>query len=246
MAQERTLSLIASPEACDYLPGQVSQLRYELIPQLGRDEYMARMREGWRRFGPIVFRPQCPACRRCQSLRIPVAAFSPSQSQRRAWKRNDGVVTIRVGAPTASAEKQRLYSRFHQVQHEEKGWPVNDGTPGLLLDNPFPTEEWSYYVDERLVGVGYVDVLAEGLSAIYFYYDPAERHRSLGTFNVLSILASAAQRGLPHVYLGYYVSGYRSLEYKARFRPCEVLLDGRWQPFLAASPVEADTPPAEH
>jgi leucyl-tRNA---protein transferase len=102
----------------------------------------------------------------------------------------------------------------------------------MMVDNPFPTEEWCYYIGERLVGVGYVDVLPEGLSAIYFYYDPAERQRSLGTYNVLAILEAARQRQLPHVYLGYYVAGYRSLEYKARFRPNEVLgRDGVWQPF---------------
>jgi len=77
-----------------------------------------------------------------------------------------------------------------------------------------------------------VDALPEGLSAIYFYYDPRERNRSPGTFNVLSILREAAARGLPHVYLGYYVEGCRSLEYKARFCPNEVLgEDGVWRRF---------------
>ena len=85
-----------------------------------------------------------------------------------------------------------------------------------------------------MVGVGYVDVLPEGMSAIYFYYDPVERDRSLGTFNVLSVLRAAADRGLPHVYLGYYVEGCRSLEYKGRFRPNEVLgPDGEWETFFS-------------
>jgi arginine-tRNA-protein transferase len=90
-----------------------------------------------------------------------------------------------------------------------------------------------------LIGVGYVDALPGGLSAIYFYYDPGERHRSLGTYNVLSILASARARNLPHVYLGYYVAGCRSLEYKARFRPNEVLTGGgTWARFDRPAPVE--------
>jgi arginine-tRNA-protein transferase len=78
--------------------------------------------------------------------------------------------------------------------------------------------------------VGYVDALPGALSAIYFYYDPDERRRSLGTFNVLSVLAAAAARGVPYVYLGYYVPGCRSLEYKARFRPYELLEGGTWRP----------------
>jgi arginine-tRNA-protein transferase len=99
----------------------------------------------------------------------------------------------------------------------------------VFLRNPWDTEEWTYYLGERLMAVGYVDVLSEGLSAIYFFWDPGERHRSLGTFNILSLIASARHRGLPHVYLGYYVEGCRSLEYKARFRPNEMLIAGEWR-----------------
>ena len=112
--------------------------------------------------------------------------------------------------------------------------PANEVKPAAetaaFLDNPFETEEWCYYLGSRLVAVGYVDSLPEGLSAIYFYYDPDERRRSLGTYNVLAAIEAARQRGLPHVYLGYYVEGGRSVEYKARFRPNEVLgPDGEWR-----------------
>lgn len=194
---------------------------------------MDRLRGGWRRFGPVVFRPECPACRMCQSLRVPTAAFEPTESQRRAWKRNAGEVTIRIGSPSISRAKLDLFARFHQHGHETKGWPAKEAPDlDLFLANPFPTEEWTYCVGDRLVGVGYVDALSEGLSAIYFYWDPAERHRSLGTFNILAMIASARERQLPHVYLGFYVEGCRSLEYKKRFRPNEVLKDGGdWVPF---------------
>ncbi len=97
------------------------------------------------------------------------------------------------------------------------------------MDNPFPTEEWSYFVGDRLIGVGYVDVLPGGLSAIYFFYDPDEKKRSLGTWNVLSLIDEARRRGLPHAYLGYYVAGCGSMAYKAAFRPHQLLgPDGRW------------------
>ena len=95
-------------------------------------------------------------------------------------------------------------------------------------------EEWRYLLNGRLVGVGYVDALPDGLSAIYYFSDPDERSRSLGTFNVLSIIEEAGRRGLPWVYLGYYVKGCRSVEYKARFAPNEVLgADGTWGPFVS-------------
>ena len=194
---------------------------------------MDRLREGWRRFGPMIFRPECPSCRMCQSLRVPVTTFRPRESQRRAWNKNQASVTLRIGSPSVSPAKLDLFARFQQHGHEAKGWPADNNSLGLMLANPFPTEEWCYYLDDRLVGVGYVDALPEGLSAIYFYYDPAERHRSLGTYNVLSLLASTRERGVPHVYLGYYVEGCRSLDYKARFRPNEVLSgQGNWEPFV--------------
>ncbi len=220
---------------CQYLPDRFWRLRYELTPEMRPDEYMDRLLKGWRRVGPIVFRPECPACRMCQSLRVPVESFRPDESQRRAWKKNVADVTLRIGEPSSSPEKLRVYAKFHSYGHETKGWPADhDPDIDLFLTNPFPTEEWTYYVGDRLVAVGYVDVLRDGLSAIYFYWDPAEAQRSLGTYNVLTIIAAARQRGLRNVYLGYYVEGCRSLEYKARFRPNEVLgQEGAWKSFRA-------------
>jgi arginine-tRNA-protein transferase len=236
---ESTLSFTAPPARCEYLPHRLARLRYDLIPALGPAGYMDRLRQGWRRFGPVVFHPECPACQACQSLRVPVATFRPNQSQRRAWRKNQTDITLRVGDPSPSPEKQALFARFHEFQHDAKGWPADGSDGRLFFENPFPTEEWCYYAGERLIGVGYVDALPGGLSAIYFYYDPGERHRSLGTYNVLSILASARARNLPHVYLGYYVAGCRSLEYKARFRPNEVLTGGgTWARFDRPAPVE--------
>ena len=96
--------------------------------------------------------------------------------------------------------------------------------------NPFPTQEWRYYVEDVLVGLGYVDELAGGLSAIYFVRDPTYHELSLGVWNVLNLLDRAAALGLPHVYVGYHAEGCPSLQYKGRFRPNESLdLDGVWR-----------------
>jgi arginyl-tRNA--protein-N-Asp/Glu arginylyltransferase len=224
------------PGPCGYLPDREWSLRYEVVGDLTPAEYMTRMAAGWRRFGYSLFRPACSGCKKCLSLRVPVATFKPDRSQRRALAANDGQVELVVGEPAASREKLDLYDRYHQFQHGNKGWSDHGPTTAIdyvesFVDNPFPTEEWCYYRDGRLTGVGYVDALPEGLSAIYFYYDPDERDRSPGTYNVLSIIREAAARGLPDVYLGYYVEGCRSLEYKSRFRPNEVLSGGKWRPF---------------
>jgi arginine-tRNA-protein transferase len=193
------------------------------------------MAQGWRRFGHSTFHPICTACRACQPIRVVVERFVPNRSQRRAWRANEGIVTLRIGAPSVTEDKLALHYRYHAFQAGFKDWPAAhrreaDEYHESFVANPFPTEEWSYYVGHDLVGVGYVDVLPASLSAIYFFYEPDERWRSLGTYNVLNVVDQARQRRLPHVYLGYYVAGCRSMEYKATFRPNEVLgPDGQWR-----------------
>jgi arginine-tRNA-protein transferase len=134
-------------------------------------------------------------------------------------------------------EKLELYDRFHTAQTDRIGWPeVTPKSPTdyveSFVDNPIPTEEWSYFLGNRLVGVGYVDALNAGLSAIYFYHDPDLRERGLGTWNVQSVVAETLRRGLPHAYLGYMIRGCRSSEYKMRFRPAEIfdLATKTWMP----------------
>jgi arginine-tRNA-protein transferase len=228
---------VAPPSQCGYLPEQVWRLEYEHVAALSPVEYRERLLQGWRRFGHALFRPRCPACSACQSLRVDVRRFRPDRSQRRARKANEGIVALRIGPPSVTRAKLTLYDRYHSHQAAAKGWPEHPAKDaqeyvGSFVDNPLPTEEWCYYLGSRLVGVGYVDVVPGGLSAIYFFYDPEERQRSLGTWNVLSILDAAAARKLPHVYLGYYVAGCQSMEYKARFVPNEVLgPDGSWRQF---------------
>lgn len=233
-------TFVTPPGECSYLPDRVSSTRYEVTGALTPAEYAARMTAGWRRFGFSLFRPDCPTCSACQTLRVDVPRFTPSSTQKRVWKKNADDVLLTVGPPAVSAERLALYDKFHAFQADFKDWP--DRGPEseaayreTFVEHPFPTEEWQYRVGDRLVGVGYVDALPVGLSAIYFFYDPDERSRSLGVFNVLSVLMAAIDRQLPHVYLGYYVEGCRSLEYKGNYRPNEVLdrRAGAWKPFRA-------------
>ena len=165
VAMESALTFFSDVSACEDLPDRLWQLRYELDPYLRPVDYTERLQQGWRRVGYAMFRPECPSCRMCQSLRVPVATFRPNSSQRRAWNRNQGEVTVRVGEPSLSEDRLDLGARFHQHGHETKGWPAEaGGDPGILLQNPFPTEEWTYYLGDRLIGVAYVDPLPEGLS----------------------------------------------------------------------------------
>ncbi len=229
-------SFMSPPHECGYLPEQTARTQYEFVASISAKEYQTLLGQGWRHFGHALFRPRCPDCQACQSLRVLVDRFEPNRSQRRAWEANRDV-TIAVGTPEVTDEKLDLYDRFHAFQAGHKGWPEqapkqDSSYAESFVDNPTPTQEWRYSVGERLIGVGYVDLLPQAMSAIYFFYDPEERHRSLGTFNVMSILAEAARRGIPFLYLGYYVAGCGSLQYKANFHPNQVIgPDGNWVDF---------------
>jgi arginine-tRNA-protein transferase len=238
---ETALRFVAPAGPCGYLPAETWRLEYELVQQLTAGEYMERMQQGWRRFGISLFRPRCPSCSACRPLRVVVEAFHPNRSQRRVRQANEGIICVGRGKPNLTRAKLDLYDRYHARQSEVKGWPAHEprdarGFLHSFVDNPFPTEEWCYYLKEQLVAVAYVDSLPGGMSAIYCFYDPEQRDRSPGTWNVLSILEEAARRQVPHVYLGYYVAGCPSMEYKTRFRPNEILgVDGQWHVFPLAS-----------
>jgi len=225
------------PGTCSYLPDETSSLTYEIVGRMTAAEYQTRLLAGWRRFGFSLFRPVCPGCTKCQSLRVPAATFEPDRSQRRCLAANDGAVRLVIGKPEVTDEKLDLYDRFHAYQAEHVGWTYHGEKDAgsyieSFVDNPFDTQEWRYYLGEKLVGVGYVDRVPAGLSAIYFFHDPDERARGLGTWNVLAMIDEARRRGLPYVYLGYYVPGCSSMEYKPRFAPNEVRgEDGVWRAF---------------
>jgi len=220
---------------CAYRPGETARMRYDVVGELTAAEYEVKMLGGWRRFGHSLFTHDCPACSACQSIRVPVHTFEMNRSQRRAW-RDNADLAVTIHDPTVTREKLDLYDRFHEAQGDRVGWPSRgpqhvESYYDSFVRQPFAVEEWQYHLGERLVGVGYVDPLPGGLSAIYYFHEPVLRERSLGTYNVLRVLDSARQRGLSHVHLGYYVDGCRSLEYKGRFTPNEVRTSsGNWVP----------------
>jgi arginine-tRNA-protein transferase len=223
------------PRRCIYQPDHISRRQNLWVATLAPEEYMAYLVKGWRRFGHILFRQNCSGPGACRSLRVDVVRFTADRSQRRARKANEGAVRLHIGTPAVMPEKVVLFERFHADRSERRGWPEYklDDTEEFARNfvlNPFRTEEWCYFLDDVLIGVGYVDQLAGGLSAIYFARDPQYSDRSLGTWSVLSLIDRASALGLPHVYLGYHVDGCPSLRYKARFRPNESLdPDGVWR-----------------
>lgn len=236
---------VEAPRECSYLPTEIAALEHRVMLEVSPDEWDVLMVRGWRRFGPVYFRPACLGCLECVSLRVPTATFTPSRSQRRAKKACEGL-RVTVGVPQVDAERLALYRSWHGMRETSRGWghsPLDED--GYFTQFAFPhpcVREVAYWDDNagptpKLVGVGLCDETPRGWSAIYFFYDPAYADRSLGTYNVLFQIEHAKQRGIPHVYLGYRVAGCQSLKYKASFRPHEVLVgrpglgeEPRWTP----------------
>lgn len=226
-------------DACTYLPDRPSRLEYTVVLRLSPEEYEEKMDQGYRKFGPLLFRPVCANCRECRPLRIPAAEFTPDRSQRRALKRNADL-TVRFGRPTIDAVRLRLYNRYHAAQQERKGWDVAEKTADdyafSFLYTPVPGVEVSVWEGSKLRAVALTEITPNVVSGVYHYHDPDLTDRSLGTFVVLQTIELARRLGKPWAYFGYYVSGCGSLAYKARFRPCELLDDdGIWRPFEEGS-----------
>jgi leucyl-tRNA---protein transferase len=232
--------IVEKPHACAYLPAERASLEVSVMLDVGATDMQRLLERGWRRFGPIYFRPVCAACAECVSLRVLAAKMAFSKSQRRAARACARLRRV-VGAPRVDAERLALYARWHEGRESARGWEPNPQTRDrYALEFAFPhpcAREAAFYDDEaggRLVGLGLFDETPEALSAAFFFYDPAYAHLSLGTANVLSLVGEARASERRHVYLGYRVAGCASLRYKASFRPHEALA-GR--PSLDESPA---------
>jgi arginyl-tRNA--protein-N-Asp/Glu arginylyltransferase len=233
------LHAVEKPRRCSYLAEETAALEYKYLLDVEPDELEAMLARGWRRFGLSYFRPACASCDACVSLRVPVATFAPTRSQRRAAK-SCASLRCEIGDVRVDRERLELYAAWHGDRERDRGWepmPLDrkDYTNEFAFPHP-SAREIAYYDDAppegggpRLVGVGLCDELPRAWSAIYFFYDPAYAPRSPGVFHVLNLVELARAQGKEHVYLGYRIEACLSMRYKALFAPHE-LLDGRPAP----------------
>jgi arginine-tRNA-protein transferase len=188
-------------------------------------------RAGFRRSHNIAYAPVCPSCSACVPIRIDSRAFQPDRGHRRILRANDGIEGFEVPA-RATAEQFSLFQRYQQARHGEGDMATMSfyDYRAMVEDTPIETMIVEYREDDdRLVGACLADRLGDGLSAVYSFFAPGMDRRSLGTYTILWLIDRAKALGLPYVYLGYWVPESRKMAYKARFRPCEVLVGGTWR-----------------
>lgn len=230
---------LTAPYQCSYLPEQSARSQVVTPNELVDDVvYSQLIRAGFRRSGLYTYRPQCDHCRACVPVRLLVDEFKPNRSQRRTWKRNQQLeATLRE--LVFDARHYALYRHYQASRHAGGGMDQDSedqyrqflllsGLNTLLLE--FRDSAGLGTADSlRMVSV--VDVVEDGLSSVYTFFDPDMPQAGFGTYNILWQAELCRRMGLPYLYLGYWIAESDKMAYKANFQPLEGLIDGQWQRF---------------
>lgn len=214
-------------DKCSYLEGQLQTTHYQIVQDCSVEHCESLIERGWRRFGHMFFRPICIGCNACESFKIDVKNFEFSKSQRRVLRKNEETKIV-IQRPKVTSKHLALFEKYHLHMKDKRDWNHETTTPkhyyaSFVHGHGDFGYEILYYINNELVGVDLIDILPQGVSSIYFYYDPSFEKYSLGTYSMLQQIILAKENDLSWIYMGYYVEGCQSLEYKSRYSPYNVL-----------------------
>ena len=242
---------VTAPQPCPYLDGRMERKLFTAL----QGEHAAKLNDslshqGFRRSQNVLYRPSCADCSACMSARIRVADFAPSKSQRKTQRRNKHLVRNAV-SPWASEDQFDLFRRYLESRHADGGMADMDifEFSAMIEETPVRSRVVEYTdpgdsgSERTLAAVCLTDVLKDGLSMVYSFYDPTRESASLGTYVILDHIRIAQEANLPYVYLGYWVPGSPKMDYKSRFSALEVYHNGAWNPVEDARDWQPDRHP---
>lgn len=221
---------VTRSQKCAYLLDQTEQRLATDISE--HPETHDRLAEtGFRRVENWVYKPACPNCNACQPIRVKAEQFKPSRNIARIQAKNRDL-RRNLSAGRLSLDHYDVFQSYLGHRHEDGQMSSMsfDEFSAMVLNSPIDTMLTEYVDSEdRLMGCILVDRQRDGLSAVYSFFRPEERKRSLGSFMIVDLIHRCNKIGLPYVYLGYYIQQSRKMSYKARFRPYQIFSDGAWQ-----------------
>jgi len=229
-ALERIQFYVTAPYACGYLPEQQSQSLIATPQHLVNGyQYSELIQLGFRRSGQFVYRPHCEGCHACISVRLPVAEFQASRSQKRAFKQHQSLEVL-INRPSFDEAQFNLYQAYQASRHQgaEKEEGV-DQYRDFLIQSNVDSLSVSFLLNGQLKIVSIVDIVEDGISAVYTFYDTQDTQASYGTYSILWLIEWCKQLGLPYLYLGYWIQDSPKMAYKRNFMPQQALMNGQWQ-----------------
>ncbi|MCH8862465.1 MAG: arginyltransferase [Proteobacteria bacterium] len=233
---------VTAPSPCPYLEGREERKVFTDLT-LGDSAELneALGRVGFRRSQSVAYRPACEGCNACVSVRVAVQEFEPNRGMRRILKRNSDLI-VKAADPVASSEQYDLLNHYLVTRHGKGGMSdmgefeyaeMVESSPvaTTLIEYREPGKGKNLLKPGKLIATALTDVMSDGLSMVYSFFDPDSARASLGTFMILDHIMRTKKAGLEHVYLGYWVEGSQKMEYKTRFQPLERLSPEGWVPF---------------
>ena len=237
---------LTANQPCPYLPGrQERKLFTTLRGAEARDVNDQLSLRGFRRSQSVAYRPACADCGACLSIRVPVEDYVPTASQKRIMRRNKDLER-RACAPWATEEQYDLFRTYLSDRHSDGGMADMDVCEfaSMIEETTVKSRIIEYHDptlgEDSLIASCLTDIMGDGMSMVYSFFNPAHARRSLGLFMILDHIALAREAGLPHIYLGYWVPGSRKMDYKARFAPFEYFRSGIWTRVEDVSELDVD------
>ena len=237
---------VTAPQPCPYLEGRMERKLFTALQgDDAQDLNDTLSRQGFRRSQNVIYRPSCADCALCFSARVRVADFAPSKNQKRIIRRSSHLKRDGT-APWATEEQYELFRSYLDARHRSGGMADMDifEFAAMVEETPVRSRIVEYrHPTGELAAVCLTDVLSDGLSMVYSFFDPKLAKSSLGSYIILDHIEICRHAGLPYVYLGYWVPGSAKMDYKARFKPIEIFSGGRWQDLEATDVVAKERHP---